>query len=100
MPMLSSLRWNSETIRSWVAGNLRDQVREETQLSVSIGIGSNKMIAKVATREAKQRRAAFDPGSYSLPPSPVVLVSSGGERDYLAPWPARVLPGVGPRVET
>jgi DNA polymerase-4 len=27
-----------------------------------------------------------------------VYVPAGGERDYLAPWPVRVLPGVGPKV--
>ena len=26
------------------------------------------------------------------------LISAGTERDYLAPWPAEVLPGVGPQV--
>src|SRR5947209_3756951 len=29
----------------------------------------------------------------------IVLVPAGVEREYLAPWPARVLPGVGPKVE-
>src|SRR3712207_8217330 len=33
------------------------------------------------------------------PPSSIVLVPAGSEREYLAPWPARVLPGVGPRLE-
>jgi DNA polymerase-4 len=67
-----------------VAVNLRAQVRQELRLSVSIGLGVNKLIAKVATREAK--------------PGKQVLVPAGGERAYLAPWPARVLPGVGHKV--
>jgi DNA polymerase-4 len=69
-----------------IAGTLRGQVREEVCLSVSIGIGSNKLIAKVATKAAK--------------PGQQVCVRFGEERDYLAPWPTRVLPGVGPRVES
>lgn len=64
-----------------LADQLRGLIREETRLSVSLGSGSNKMIARVATNQAK-------PGKH-------VHVPNGGERAYLAPWPARVLPGVG-----
>lgn len=67
------------------ACELREQIRDEVRLSVSIGIGANKLVAKVATKEAKPGRQ--------------VLVPPGRERDYLAPWPARVLPGVGPKIE-
>jgi DNA polymerase-4 len=67
------------------AGGIRDQVREEVQLSVSVGIGSNKLVAKVATKEAK--------------PGKQVCVAIGDERAYLAPWSARVLPSVGPKVQ-
>jgi DNA polymerase-4 len=67
-----------------VAGKLRTQIRDEVRLSVSIGIGVNKLVARVATNEAK--------------PGKQVLVPAGGERGYLEPWPARVLPGVGPKV--
>ncbi len=67
-----------------VAGTLRAQIGEEIRLSVSIGVASNKLVARVATREAKPGRQVIVPG--------------GGERAYLAPWPARVLPGLGPRV--
>jgi DNA polymerase-4 len=68
-----------------VAGALREQIREEVRLSVSVGIGTNKLVAKVATKQAK--------------PGKQVLVPAGTEREYLAPWPARVLPGTGPKVE-
>jgi DNA polymerase-4 len=68
-----------------VAQLLRGQIREEISLSVSIGIASNKLVAKVATKDAK-------PGRH-------VCVPAGEEREYLAPWPARVLPDVGPKVE-
>jgi DNA polymerase-4 len=119
-----------------VAGNLRLQIQDEVKLSVSIGIGSSKLIANVATKEAKQRKArsverggegvsvvryplsvaksphgsATDYGlctmDYGQPSTPSLLRSSiisvpaGSERAYLAPWPARVLPGVGPKIET
>ena len=68
-----------------VAGQLRMQIHDEVRLSVSIGIGANKMVAKVATREAKPGRQ--------------VRVPAGGEQAYLAPRPTRVLPGVGPKVD-
>jgi DNA polymerase-4 len=63
---------------------LRAQVRDEVGLGVSIGVGSNKLVAAVATEKAKPGRNVF--------------VAPGAERDFLAPWPARVLPGVGPKV--
>jgi DNA polymerase-4 len=66
------------------AEELRAQVREEVSLSVAVGLGGNKLVAKVATRQAKPGRQ--------------VQVPAGGERDYLAPWPVGVLPGAGGRV--
>lgn len=91
-----------------VAGDLRTQIRDEVQLSVSMGIGSSKLIANVATKEAKQRQARMEDGGGRIedqgpatfhPPSSLVSVPIGSERAYLAPWRARVLPGVGPKVE-
>jgi DNA polymerase-4 len=66
------------------AEQLRRQVREEVGLSTSVGMGASKLVAKVATKQAK--------------PGGQVAVPWGGERDYLASWPVTVLPGVGPRV--
>jgi DNA polymerase-4 len=105
----------------YVAGNLRIQIRDEVRLNVSIGIGSSKLIASVATKEAKRKKARMEErggevvrwwgggdGSVresinlttSPPRSSIISVPAGSERAYLAPWPARVLPGVGPKVET
>lgn len=64
---------------------LRTMVRDEVQLSVSLGSGTNKMIARIATNEAK-------PGGHRHVPA-------GSERDYIAPQPIRVLPGVGGTLE-
>src|SRR5262249_59930014 len=63
---------------------LRAQVRDEVGLGVSIGVGGSKLVAAIATEQAKPGRNVF--------------VAAGTERAYLAPWPARVLPGVGPKV--
>src|SRR5262249_15019156 len=56
-----------------VAKVLRKQIRDEVGLSVSVGVGANKVVAKVATRQAK--------------PGGVVSVPAGDEERYLAPWP-------------
>jgi DNA polymerase-4 len=90
-----------ETAPGRVAAELRAAIRAEVRLGVSIGIGTNKLVSRVATREAKQRvaRGAWrvareeEPAVFTRPA--VVSVPAGHERAYLAPWPARVLPGAG-----
>lgn len=70
---------------SQVAAGLREQVRSEIQISVSVGAGSNKLVAAVATKQAK--------------PGKQVWVPKGEERAYLAPWPVAVLPGAGGMIQ-
>lgn len=65
-----------------VGRQLRTWVREVLHLSLSIGGGANKLIAQVATHQAKPGRQ--------------VQVLPGRERAYLAPWSVTILPGVGP----
>ena len=60
---------------------LRQQIIDETHLPISFGMGSNKMIAKIATDEAKPN------GYLQVPP--------GREREFLAPMPVNKIPGVG-----
>lgn len=61
--------------------DLRQQIIDETKLPISFGMGSNKMIAKIATDEAKPN------GYLQVPP--------GKEREFLAPLPVNKIPGVG-----
>jgi DNA polymerase-4 len=75
--------------------DLREQVREEVQVSISIGMATNKLVAKVATKDAKQRKSQ---SAIRNPQSAIVEVPTGNEQDYLAPWPVRVLPGAGRKV--
>jgi DNA polymerase-4 len=75
------------------ASVIHAQVRDEVGLSVSLGLGVNKLIARVATREAKQRKLASADGA-----SVTVGVPAGTERAYLEPWPVRVLVGAGPKL--
>jgi DNA polymerase-4 len=76
-----------------IAAALRAQIADEVQLSVSMGVAANKLVASVATDHAKRLR--MERGGAS--PSPAVVVPCGEERVYLAPWPVEVLPGVGPK---
>jgi DNA polymerase-4 len=66
-----------------VAEALRDEVRRDTGLATSIGVGSNRMIAKLASDFAKPRG--------------LMEVRAGWESGFLAGLPLRALPGVGPK---
>ncbi|MFJ5548914.1 DNA polymerase IV [Streptomyces sp. NPDC093225] len=61
---------------------LRADIRAVTGLSGSVGLAGSKMLAKIASEEAK--------------PDGLVLIPVGAERELLAPMPVRTLPGVGP----
>ncbi|CAM5270963.1 DNA polymerase IV [Streptomyces spiroverticillatus] len=65
-----------------VGERLREQIRELTGLSGSVGLAGSKMLAKIASEEAK--------------PDGLCLIEPGTERELLAPMPVRTLPGVGP----
>jgi DNA polymerase-4 len=78
-----------------VAELLAAQMWEEIGLSVAVGLGASKLVANVATRQAKGAYRGWTEAGRLLP---VVCVPAGQEQDFLAPWPVEVLPGVGPRV--
>ena len=61
--------------------DLRQQIMDETQLPISFGLASNKMMAKIATNEAK--------------PNGYLQVPTGKEKEFLAPLPVNKIPGVG-----
>jgi DNA polymerase IV len=66
-----------------VAEQLRDQVKRATGLDCSVGIGPNRMIAKLASDYAKPRG--------------LMEVRAGWEEGFLAGLPLRAMPGVGPK---
>lgn len=61
---------------------LREAILAVTGLSGSVGLAGSKMLAKIASEEAK--------------PDGLMLIEPGTERELLAPMPVRTLPGVGP----
>ncbi len=64
-----------------LALRVQREVAGEVHLPVSVGVASNRMMAKVASSASK--------------PGGVLWIPSGIEESYLAPLPARDLPGVG-----
>lgn len=70
-------------VRPWldVAGDLRADVLARTELSVSVGIGGTRTVAKVAANLAK--------------PAGVLEVPAGAEAAFLAGLAVEELPGVG-----
>ena len=64
---------------------LHDEVKQRTGLNCSIGCGTSRLIAKIASDAAK--------------PNGMLWIPSGCEAEFLAPLPIRRIPGVGARTE-
>jgi DNA polymerase-4 len=81
-----------------LAGVLQRRIRDEVHLPCSIGIASNKLVAKIAT-EVGKALALKQIKSQGLaePPNAVTIVSFGEEAAFLSPLPADMLWGVGPK---
>ncbi|MFC8448342.1 DNA polymerase IV [Kitasatospora sp. NPDC057223] len=65
-----------------LAEDLRADIERRTGLTASVGAAGSKLMAKIASEQAK--------------PDGLVLVPPGQERAVLGPMSVRVLPGVGP----
>ncbi len=73
--------WDETSAR--LAGiRLRADIRAVTGLTGSVGLAASKMLAKIASEQAK--------------PDGLVVIEPGTERALLGPMPVRTLPGVGP----
>ncbi len=68
-----------------IAQRIHGAIRNDVGLPASIGIGSSRLIAKIATNTAK--------------PSGIMLVRPGYEASFLAPLPIAEIPGIGPATE-
>lgn len=73
--------WDEASAR--LAGaKLRADIRAVTGLTGSVGLAASKMLAKIASEQAK--------------PDGLVVIDPGTERALLGPMSVRILPGVGP----
>jgi len=82
--------YKDETLAD-TARRIRADVEAATRLSVSIGGGTSKLVAKLAAGRAKPR--AGEAGKA------VVIVEPGSEEEFLRTLPLADLPGVGPRFQ-
>src|SRR5512134_1435307 len=81
-----------------LARNLQTRIREELQLPCSIGIASNKLVAKIATEVGKSLTLREIKAQGEIkPPNALTVVPFGEEAAFLAPLPAEMLWGVGPK---
>jgi len=68
-----------------VAREIRETVFAETSINISIGGGTNRLIAKLAVRKAK--------------PANVFIVEPGAEAEFMREIPLAAIPGIGPRFQ-
>jgi len=81
-----------------IAHKLQSRIRDELQLPCSIGLASNKMVAKIATEVGKSLALSEIKAKGEVkPPNAVTVVPFGEEATFLAPLPAEMLWGVGPK---
>ncbi len=68
-----------------VCKQIKMDIRQQEKITASVGLGPNKLIAKIASDFKKPD------GLTVIPPEQVL--------DWLAPLPLRVIPGIGPKTE-
>jgi DNA polymerase IV len=73
------------------AHRIRDAVKSETKLSISVGGGTNKLVAKMAVERAKPKPESGASGVHIVPP--------GDEADFLKTFMLAEIPLVGPKFQ-
>lgn len=68
-----------------ICQKIKTEIREKEKLTCSIGIGSNKLIAKIASGVKK--------------PDGLTIVEEKDKENFLAPLAIRKIPGIGPKTE-
>lgn len=66
-----------------IAEEIKQEIRKQERLTCSIGIGPNKLVAKIASDHQK--------------PDGLTVIPSDKIQAFLDPKPVRVLPGIGPK---
>jgi nucleotidyltransferase/DNA polymerase involved in DNA repair len=64
---------------------IQEEIKAQEGLTASVGIGPNKLVAKIASDHQK--------------PDGLTVVEPEEAEDFLAPLPIRIIPGVGPKTE-
>ncbi len=74
-----------------IARRLQTRINQELALPCSLGVASNKLVAKIANNIGKDRAVK------GAPPNAITRVPPGQEAAFLDPLPVRELWGVGPK---
>jgi DNA polymerase-4 len=74
-----------------IARRIQTQIRTELGLPCSVGVATNKLVAKIATEVGKHHARGVGP------PNAVTIVPAEQEAEFLAPLPVEMLWGVGPK---
>jgi DNA polymerase-4 len=64
-----------------IAANIRKRISDETELTASVGVAENKLVAKIASDLDK--------------PDGLTVILPGAYKEKLDPLPVRVIPGIG-----
>ncbi len=83
----AALDWSHHGFDASPVARLRARILGEIGLSVSCGLATNLLVAKIASEVAKERE------------SHLCVVPPGDEAAFLAPLPIRALVGIGPKTE-
>lgn len=78
-----------------IAHNLQASIRQELGLPCSLGVATNKLVAKIANNVGKAMGREKNDGA--SPPNAIQVVPPGQEAAFLAPLPCSELWGVGPK---
>ena len=82
--------YNNEPLEM-TAHRIRDAVKRETNLSISVGGGTNKLVAKMAVERAKPKPGSGASGVHIVPP--------GDEAEFLKTFTLAEIPLVGPKFQ-
>jgi DNA polymerase-4 len=74
-----------------LAKELQDGIRQEIGLPNSLGVATNKLVAKIANDYGKKT------GIKGVPPNAITIITPGTEAEFLAPLVVEMLWGVGPK---
>ena len=81
-----------------IARSLQKRVNDELGLPCSVGVAASKLVAKIATEVGKKTALSGAPAqTKGKPPNATTIVPPGTEAGFLAPLPASMLWGVGPK---
>ncbi len=78
-----------------IAHHLQSTINDDPGLPCSLGVATNKLVAKVANTIGKAEASQRKEGT----PNAIKIVAPGDEEAFLAPLPVSALWGVGPRTE-